>query len=83
MNLKSLAFLSSELFQEISNKNNAEEEVKGSFGPDIGQLLLNEAQCEVDFESKNCCLDTVHMEPLDSDSFENAMQRNEAIRNAN
>ena len=26
-NLKSLAFLSSELFQEIANKNNAEEEV--------------------------------------------------------
>lgn len=37
----------------------------------------------MDFESKNCCMDTVHMEPLDSDNFENAMQRNDAIRNAN
>ena len=46
---------------------------------------MKEAICEMDFESKNCCVDSVHMEPLNGevDTFENVLQRNEAIRNAN
>ena len=43
--------------------------LEGSFGDEIGGLLVSQAQCEETFESTNC-IDSVHMEPLNSEMFE-------------
>ena len=44
--------------------------------------MFSEAECEQDFERKNCPVDSQRMEPLDSELFETVHQRHDAIRNA-
>ena len=55
--------------------------VEGSFGDEIGGLLVSQAQCEETFESTNC-IDSVHMEPLNSEMFETGQNKRDAYRNA-
>jgi len=73
-----LSLLSSDLFVEVKKKT--EDELKQTFGPDIGKLLFEEANCEEIFMTTNV-LDGVVMEPLDSEDLQGEARRN-ARRNA-
>ena len=54
---------------------------EASFGEQVGGLLISQAFCEDTFEKTNC-IDTVHMEPLDSEMFDTPADKREAYRNA-
>jgi len=61
-----LSYLSRELFEEVSKRN--EEDLKNQYGKEAGTLLVDEAYCESIFETTNC-VDSQKMEKWDSELF--------------